>query len=148
MNRFRPLLLFVGTLVLLAGGLFGGVWFAGHYNNDQGKQANGSSQNLPTQQPPEPTKTTPQPQQSKPDTPRPVQPKSTPKPQQNTAPKSAPTPQPQPTKPQVVATAGPQTTPATGTDAQGLGLTALFITAVVYLALFIRRQRMALKVIR
>jgi cytoskeletal protein RodZ len=149
-----PLLFGIST-VLIVGLLFGGLWYAGKYNDDQAHasvavQSDGhSSQVLPGDEQPaapkEPAKSdshaqTTAPTPSKPTTPTPT-------------PKTAPTPTPAPLKqpspaPTTIAVAGPTSIPSTGTSAAELGLSGVMITLVTFLAMRLRTQRTQLRALR
>jgi outer membrane biosynthesis protein TonB len=149
MYRFRPILIFSVSIVLLAGALFGGLWYASKYNKQQADNAqvaqnpstdqntsNASSQKQQTEE--EKKKQAQMDQEQKKAAPAPTPaPKPTPKP---TTPA---TPKPAPALPQsdVAANATPAHIPQAGANATDLLLSSIMIGAAVFLTLHVRRQR-------
>lgn len=155
-------LLFGASALLLVGLLFGGLWYAGKYNDDQAHATEiaqndnhaTSSQVLPETE----HKSTP-PADTKPKTTTPAPKKSASAPSQpetkqvTPAPKSTPTPTQAPTTPKtspspVVATTGASSIPTTGANVSELAVTSALIMLSVFLGARVRTQRHQLRALR
>jgi cytoskeletal protein RodZ len=157
--RFRPIMIFSVSIILLAGALFGGLWYASRYNKQQAENSqvaqnsstdqstsNASSQKPQTEEEKKKQAEMEQEQKKAAPTPAPA-PKPAPKPAAPAAPKPAAPALPQPDKVAAV-NPTPAHIPQAGTDAADLLLSSIMIGAAVFLALHVRRQRTLLGLTR